>query len=309
MEPIGQVQPYRETAYEPGQLILHRFFGYRGVILSAWPARIFDKNIAMDSQPLGGVIQESGRPIFVYTVLTDDRDISLCNSSLISGITFLPDDQSLLSTIYVVSGVDYAFHDDLIPYTCKNSRPLTNEYFEDFMHYDPDKEPHFYPTDNLCRWLESRRSSLEVKTVHRETTEGIRVTAVPCLMGRRKFRWRYLIRLENLTDECVQLRERFWKLFSVNGSLESVAGKGVVGLQPTLTPHSPVFQYHSHVQVPVARAHMWGQFRLEKTSGGTIDVKIPAFPLFDRENAGPRVVVDDDDDGNNNNGGHSPGQK
>uniref|UniRef100_A0A5K3F9Z7 ApaG domain-containing protein n=1 Tax=Mesocestoides corti TaxID=53468 RepID=A0A5K3F9Z7_MESCO len=293
---------------------------------------------------LGGVIQESGRPIFVYTVLTDDRDISLCvglHTLALTKCRILPSylelHSSLMTKVSSVQftsyrvclqhssevffhpqGVDYAFHDDLIPYTCKNSRPLTNEYFEDFMHYDPDKEPHFYPTDNLCRWLESRRSSLEVKTVHRETTEGIRVTAVPCLMGRRKFRfsdetlnhyWRYLIRLENLTDECVQLRERFWKLFSVNGSLESVAGKGVVGLQPTLTPHSPVFQYHSHVQVPVARAHMWGQFRLEKTSGGTIDVKIPAFPLFDRENAGPRVVVDDDDDGNNNNGGHSPGQK
>ena len=42
--------------------------------------------------------------------------------------------------------------------------------------------------------------------------------------------WRYLIRIENLTNENLQLRERFWKLFSINGSLESVSGKGVVGL-------------------------------------------------------------------------------
>ncbi len=42
--------------------------------------------------------------------------------------------------------------------------------------------------------------------------------------------WRYLIRLENLTDDYVQLRERFWKVFSINGSLESVTGKGVVGV-------------------------------------------------------------------------------
>ncbi|KAL7060087.1 hypothetical protein AAHC03_09250 [Spirometra sp. Aus1] len=188
--------------------------------------------------------------------------------------------------------MDYAFHDDIIPYICKEQTPFKNEYFREFMHFDPDREPHFFPTDNLRRWLQSRWQSLEVKTVHRETTEGLRTTVVPFLMGRQKFRfsdeaysryWRYLIRLENLTDEAVQLRERFWKVFSVTGSLESVNGKGVVGVQPLLRPNNPVFQYHSHVQVPVPWAHMWGSFRLEKASGGTVDVKIPPFPLCDRE--------------------------
>ncbi|VDM21368.1 unnamed protein product [Hydatigera taeniaeformis] len=193
--------------------------------------------------------------------------------------------------------MDYAFHDDIIPYTSKNALPLRNEYFEEFLRFDPSREPHFCPTERLQGWLEARQSSLEMKTVHRETTEGVRVTVVPFLMGQRKFRvsrcrrmrwysektlnyyWRYLIRLENFTDECLQLRERFWKLFSINGSLESVSGKGVVGVQPLLSVQSPVFQYHSHVQVPVPWAHMWGQFRLEKPNGTTVDVKIPVFPL------------------------------
>ncbi|VDM34753.1 unnamed protein product [Hydatigera taeniaeformis] len=45
--PIGQAQPLRESLYEPGQLILHRHFGCRGVILQSWSARLFDKNIAL----------------------------------------------------------------------------------------------------------------------------------------------------------------------------------------------------------------------------------------------------------------------
>ncbi|KAL3313418.1 polymerase delta-interacting protein 2 [Cichlidogyrus casuarinus] len=95
--------------------------------------------------------------------------------------------------------------------------------------------------------------------------------------------WRYLIRLENLGPEALQLRERFWKVFSVSGSLESVKGKGVVGSQPILAPSQPIFQYHSHVQVQVPWAHMWGSFRFDNLkTANSLDVKIPAFPLCDR---------------------------
>ncbi|VDK31862.1 unnamed protein product [Taenia asiatica] len=329
--PIGQAQSLRESSYEPGQLILHRHFGCRGVILQSWSARLFDKNLALGTDPPAKSTQEthqtidegpmptppleSGRSVYGYTVLLDNQDAALCNSSLVPGISFLPDDEGLFNTIYMMNGMDYAFHDDIIPYTSKNVLPLKNEYFEEFLRFDPNREPHFCPTDRLQGWLAARQNSLEMKTVHRETTEGVRVTVVPFLMGQRKFRvsywcfslmfvslsmwltvdpyplsmaksfkfsfvqWRYLIRLENLTDECLQLRERFWKLFSINGSLESVSGKGVVGVQPLLSVQSPVFQYHSHVQVPVPWAHMWGQFRLEKPNGTTVDVKIPVFPL------------------------------
>ncbi len=43
------------------------------------------------------------------------------------------------------------------------------------------------------------------------------------------FQWRYCIRLENLGDLTVQLRERHWRIFSLSGSLETVRGRGVVG--------------------------------------------------------------------------------
>jgi len=47
-----------------------------------------------------------------------------------------------------------------------------------------------------------------------------------CLPGSQ---WRYCIRLENLGDETVQLRERHWRIFSLSGTLETVRGRGIIG--------------------------------------------------------------------------------
>jgi len=41
--------------------------------------------------------------------------------------------------------------------------------------------------------------------------------------------WRYCIRLENLGEETVQLRERHWRIFSLSGTLETVRGRGIIG--------------------------------------------------------------------------------
>lgn len=41
--------------------------------------------------------------------------------------------------------------------------------------------------------------------------------------------WRYCIRLENLGELSVQLRERHWRIFSLSGTLETVRGRGVIG--------------------------------------------------------------------------------
>lgn len=41
--------------------------------------------------------------------------------------------------------------------------------------------------------------------------------------------WRYCVRIENLGDITVQLRERHWQVYSIPGILESIRGRGVVG--------------------------------------------------------------------------------
>lgn len=71
------------------------------------------------------------------------------------------------------------------------------------------------------------------------------------------WQWRYCIRLENLGDLTVQLRERHWRIFSLSGTLETVRGRGVVGQEPVLSSSLPAFQYSSHVSLQAPSGHMW----------------------------------------------------
>ena len=48
--------------------------------------------------------------------------------------------------------------------------------------------------------------------------------------------WRYCIRLENLGEDTVQLRERHWRIFSLSGTLETVRGRGIIG-KVSVTTH------------------------------------------------------------------------
>ena len=69
--------------------------------------------------------------------------------------------------------------------------------------------------------------------------------------------WRYSIRLENLGEQAVTLRERNWRIFSLSGTLETVRGRGVVGHEPVLNQEQPAFQYSSHVSLQAPSGHMW----------------------------------------------------
>ena len=44
---VGKLQPPREDGadYETGQTFLHRLFGYRGVVLFPWMARVYDRDL------------------------------------------------------------------------------------------------------------------------------------------------------------------------------------------------------------------------------------------------------------------------
>lgn len=82
-------------------------------------------------------------------------------------------------------------------------------------------------------------------------------------MGKRQrsespiYWWRYSVRLENLGEKAVQLRERHWRIFALSGTLETIRGRGVVGLEPVLKPLSSPFQYSSHVSLQAPSGHMW----------------------------------------------------
>lgn len=74
----------------------------------------------------------------------------------------------------------------------------------------------FTALETLKAWQKKNHTFLELSDVHIETTNSIRVTVIPFFMGKKDspsasvYWWRYCIRLENLGELSVQLRERHW---------------------------------------------------------------------------------------------------
>ena len=76
---VGKLEtPKIQGKYETGQLFLHRVFGYRGVILFPWLARVYDREVqskrdATDSNANVGK-EVKGKTHCFYQVLIDSRD-------------------------------------------------------------------------------------------------------------------------------------------------------------------------------------------------------------------------------------------
>uniref|UniRef100_A0A8B9XDJ5 DNA polymerase delta interacting protein 2 n=1 Tax=Bos mutus grunniens TaxID=30521 RepID=A0A8B9XDJ5_BOSMU len=242
LETVGVFEvPKQNGKYETGQLFLHSVFGYRGVVLFPWQARLYDRDVASAApekaeNPAGhGSKEVKGKTHTYYQVLIDARDCPhISQRSQTEAVTFLAnhDDSRAL---YAIPGLDYVSHEDILPYTSTDQVPIQHELFERFLLYDQTKAPPFVARETLRAWQEKNHPWLELSDVHRETTENIRVTVIPFYMGMREaqnshvYWWRYCIRLENLDSDVVQLRERHWRIFSLSGTLETVRGRGVVG--------------------------------------------------------------------------------
>ncbi|XP_064549708.1 polymerase delta-interacting protein 2 [Drosophila montana] len=350
---VGRLLEAKEGKYDTGQLFLHRIFGYRGVILFPWTARVYDRDsdnprkqttatatptqCAKEASPLrvnagssegSGTTATSqhddaptawhasnsatdtqgttnlgtaktttnattssatdakdvkGKTQTFYQVLIDTRDCPYIRAQT-EAVTFLGNQDSNRS-LYAIPGLDYVAHDDIMPYSSTDKHPLQHELFDKFLTNAPDSEPPFVGQETLKAWQEKNHPWLDMSDVHKETTENVRITVIPFYMGCREtpassvYWWRYCIRLENLGELSVQLRERHWRIFSLSGTLETVRGRGVVGQEPILSPRLPAFQYSSHVSLQAPSGHMWGTFRLEREDGYAFDCKIPPFSL------------------------------
>ncbi|CAF0963776.1 unnamed protein product [Adineta steineri] len=269
-------------------LFLHRVFGYRGVILFSWLARVFDRYDGRSNLPSvssqSNIHEIRSRSVTYYQVLIDARDIPYIRAQT-EDVTFLGD-QKRDQNLYAISGLDYVAHDDIIPYTSTERTPIEHELFDKFLIYDSETTPNFISRKHLKSWQERHHRWLELSDVSKDVTHQIRVTVIPFYIGCRSVQganvhwWRYSIRIENLNlDEAVTLRERHWRIFSLSGTLETVRGNGVVGQEPRLSKEYPAFQYSSHVSLSAPSGHMWGTFKMEKDDGTFIEVRIPPFNL------------------------------
>ena len=61
--------------------------------------------------------------------------------------------------------------------------PIQHELFHKFLQYRDTADPPWGAQDALLTWQEKRHPWLELNMVNRETTNGIRVTAVSYYMG------------------------------------------------------------------------------------------------------------------------------
>lgn len=92
------------------------------------------------------------------------------------------------------------------------------------------------------------------------------------------FVWAYTIVIENIGDETVQLKNRYWMITDGMGRVQEVRGPGVVGEQPVLRPGDS-FEYTSGTPLSAATGIMVGSYEMETERGETFDVEVPAFSL------------------------------
>lgn len=313
-----------ENFYAPGQPFLHKIFGYRGVTLFPWLARVHDvdlrkqysdesgylhnehqttnvtRNDEINGQDnLSGVKQPAQPPTSsssastkfhpYYQVLIDTRDCPyVSNRTQTEAVTFLghPDNSK---SVYSIKGLDYVAHEDILPYTSVEEQPIHHELHKKLFKYNADNSSSnnifkFSPSELLESWR-LKHPWLELSRVYRETTENVRVTVIPFYLGHTTIEdtsfhwWRYCVRLENFSDISVQLRERHWKIFSQTNMLQTIKGRGVVGVEPLLSKSEPAYQYSSHVNLQDKSGHMWGTFKMQREDGHTFECRIPPFSL------------------------------
>jgi ApaG protein len=116
------------------------------------------------------------------------------------------------------------------------------------------------------------------------TTRSIEVTVKPMYLEDQSepscnhYVWAYWIRIENRSEETVQLRTRHWRITDAIGRLHEVRGDGVVGEQPTLRP-GEAFEYTSGSPLETPSGIMVGSYEMESETGERFQVATPAFSL------------------------------
>lgn len=126
---------------------------------------------------------------------------------------------------------------------------------------------------------------------HAAITEGITVRVAVNFLPEQshievgKWFWVYHIRIENGSDEAVQLLTRHWRITDGRGMVNFVEGEGVVGEQPLLQPGQS-HDYVSGCPLTTPMGSMEGRYTFVRRSGDAFNVAIPFFPLAAPATAG-----------------------
>ena len=119
---------------------------------------------------------------------------------------------------------------------------------------------------------------------HAATTDGVTVRVAVNYLPEQshpeagKWFWVYHIRIENHSDETIQLITRHWRITDGNGMVNHVDGEGVVGEQPILPPGG-THDYVSGCPLTTPHGSMEGHYTFRREDGAPLRVAIPFFPL------------------------------
>lgn len=95
-----------------------------------------------------------------------------------------------------------------------------------------------------------------------------------------KYVFSYHIRIENMSNDTVQLLRRHWYIFDSNGVIREVEGEGVIGKQPILQPGES-YEYASWSPLMTEMGKMYGSYLFSKQSDNEqFRVQIPDFHLL-----------------------------
>ena len=119
---------------------------------------------------------------------------------------------------------------------------------------------------------------------HAAMTAGVTVRVAVTYMPEqsrteaRRWFWVYHIRIENGSDETVQLLSRHWRITDAHAAVNLVHGDGVVGETPILAPGQS-HDYVSGCPLSTPYGSMEGFYTFRRPDGSLLEVAIPFFPL------------------------------
>lgn len=193
---VGKLQTVKTDGnYLTGQLFLHKVFGYRGVVLFPWVAKVYDRDANQNKTEDESTAITGDHPNVnnkevlkkthtYYQVLIDQRDCPFIRA-MTESVTFLGNNQESSRSLYAIPGLDYVSHSDIIPYQTFESTALSHELFDKFL-TRTDTDPPFSALETLKAWQKKNHTFLELSDVHIETTNSIRITVIPFFMGCRE---------------------------------------------------------------------------------------------------------------------------
>ena len=115
-------------------------------------------------------------------------------------------------------------------------------------------------------------------------TNNIDITVIPYYLegqsvpDEQHFVWAYQVTINNLGQQTVQLKNRYWKITDSNGANKEVKGAGVVGEQPILHPGDK-YKYTSGTPLSTPSGFMEGYYEMETTDGDKFTASVPLFSL------------------------------